>query len=67
MEHRLFTYLKDFPGDYEGAIQNLPKSQRLLYARAYGAKIWNEVCYRRIGEHGLRVISTDYRCYVPIL
>jgi len=60
-EHRIFKYLRDFPADYEGAIQTLPKSQRLLYARAYSSKVWNEVLQYRIKEHGLDVLPQDLR------
>jgi tRNA(Glu) U13 pseudouridine synthase TruD len=50
-EKRMSAYLKRKPGDYEGALMQMPLRLLKLFVHAYQAKIWNECAVRYDGEN----------------
>ena len=55
----LFGLSKNHKNDVVGALESLPRPQRLLYCHAYQSYIWNKVVSRRIKTHGLKVLKGD--------
>ena len=42
-----------------GALEEIPRQQRLLYCHAYQSYLWNKVVSRRIRKYGLAVLVGD--------
>merc|ERR1712227_418171 len=55
----LFNLSKKHKNDFVGALEGLPRQQRLLYCHAFQSYIWNKVVSRRIKDHGLKVMKGD--------
>ena len=55
----LFGLSKSHKNDVVGALESLPRPQRLLYCHAYQSYIWNKVVSKRIKNHGLKVLKGD--------
>lgn len=55
----LYGLSRSHKNDVVGALENLPRPQRLLYCHAYQSYIWNKVVSRRIKTHGLKVLKGD--------
>jgi len=60
IEGKLFYGLsKRHSNDQVGALEEIPRQQRLLYCHAYQSYLWNMVVSRRIKTHGMIVIKGD--------
>jgi len=60
IEGKLFLGLsKQHKNDQVGALEEIPRQQRLLYCHAYQSFLWNMVVSRRIRTYGTRVIKGD--------
>ena len=55
----LYGLSKNHKNDVVGALESLPRPQRLLYCHAYQSYIWNKVVSKRIKTHGLKVLKGD--------
>ena len=42
-----------------GALDEIPRKQRLLYCHAYQSYLWNKVVSRRIRTYGMKVLKGD--------
>ena len=42
-----------------GALEEIPRQQRLLYCHAYQSHLWNKVVSRRISTYGVKVLVGD--------
>ena len=42
-----------------GALEEIPRQQRLLYCHAYQSYLWNKVVSRRIRTYGIKVMAGD--------
>ena len=42
-----------------GALDEIPRQQRLLYCHAYQSYLWNKVVSRRIRTYGIKVLVGD--------
>ena len=42
-----------------GALDEIPRQQRLLYCHAYQSFLWNKVVSRRIRAYGMKVLVGD--------
>ena len=47
------------PVEQVGALDEIPRQQRLLYCHAYQSYLWNKVVSRRIRTFGLKVLKGD--------
>jgi len=68
-EKRMSSYLEKKPGDYEGALRQMPLRLLKLFVHAYQAKIWNECAVRYEGENTpIPIVGhrTDVRNYPRI-
>eukprot|EP00092_Neocalanus_flemingeri_P008480 GFUD01009137.1.p1 GENE.GFUD01009137.1~~GFUD01009137.1.p1 ORF type:complete len:626 (-),score=148.89 GFUD01009137.1:126-2003(-) len=60
IEGKLFYGLsKRHKNDQVGALEEIPRQQRLLYCHAYQSYLWNMVVSKRIRTFGTRVIKGD--------
>uniref|UniRef100_A0A336ML56 CSON003370 protein n=1 Tax=Culicoides sonorensis TaxID=179676 RepID=A0A336ML56_CULSO len=60
VEARLLEgFTKNGESDYLGALTNIPRNMRLLYAHSYQSLIWNKVVTRRVQEMGLKLCPGD--------
>ena len=55
----LYGLSKQHEKDLVGALEAIPRPQRLLYCHAYQSFIWNKIVSRRIKEHGTKVLKGD--------
>jgi len=55
----LYGLSKRHTNDQVGALEEIPRQQRLLYCHAYQSYLWNMVVSRRIKTHGTKVIKGD--------
>ncbi|XP_063698572.1 pseudouridylate synthase 7 homolog [Culicoides brevitarsis] len=60
VEARLLDgFCKTGETDFLGALTNIPRNMRLLYAHSYQSFIWNQVVTRRVKEMGLKLCVGD--------
>ncbi|MBN1896723.1 MAG: tRNA pseudouridine(13) synthase TruD [Candidatus Aenigmarchaeota archaeon] len=50
-ERKMSAYLKKFPGDYTGAIKQLPLRMVKMFVHAYQSNIWNKCAVRYDGDN----------------
>jgi len=55
----LYGLSKRHKNDQVGALEEIPRQQRLLYCHAYQSYLWNKVVSRRIRKYGLAVLVGD--------
>jgi len=55
----LFGLSRRHKHDQVGALDEIPRQQRLLYCHAYQSYLWNKVVSRRIRTFGLKVLKGD--------
>merc|ERR1719431_355436 len=55
----LYGLSKRHKNDQIGALDEIPRQQRLLYCHAYQSYLWNKVVSRRIKSHGATVLKGD--------
>ena len=55
----LYGLSKRHKNDIVGALDAIPRQQRLLYCHAYQSYLWNKVVSKRIRTHGLKVLKGD--------
>jgi len=55
----LYGLSKRHKNDQIGALDEIPRQQRLLYCHAYQSFLWNKVVSRRIRKYGMTVLPGD--------
>merc|ERR1712179_132929 len=55
----LYGLSKRHKNDQIGALDEIPRHQRLLYCHAYQSFLWNKVVSRRIRKYGMTVLKGD--------
>ncbi|CAJ1360903.1 unnamed protein product, partial [Effrenium voratum] len=58
-EFLVLQHLAESPGDFSGALKCVPRHLRLLWCRALGSQIWNQVLSLRIQEKMMEPLVGD--------
>eukprot|EP00249_Psilotum_nudum_P012522 c23830_g1_i2 orf=290-1879(+) len=59
-ERAVLTGLRKYPGNFLQAINNIPRTMRMMYVHSYQSYLWNHAASKRIQEYGIhKVVEGD--------